>query len=398
MPESWEESHVRKAFEPFGRISSLFLQKNAIGTFAFICYGSEKESDREYGPKCANAAVQAMHEREIDGKKLYVTEAKKKEQRKTQLEQETQKYKNSKKRCNLFVKNFDASTTEEDLRNLFIEYGEIESLRLFQQKDGKSPYAFVCFKTPDAASSCKNANLGLNGKPIYINHYEMKQTRDIQNEAAKDKKDWQRYQSENATLPENFQNFEQIQVLLRLLMGQIQNKNINMPPQGHMGNSRPQGPMQHNNYGNQGGNRNYGNRQGGNQPHYQGGNPRMQHSGMPQPGMPQPMPHAGMPQPSGMQGMPGPQVTPSNDPNANGFYSKTMPIYAAITEINPNYKNTVGGAIFQFVTQIVGQDFGPKVTGMLIDLPIAEIQKFVTNYDLFQQRVQQAQQLLVQQK
>lgn len=105
-----------------------------------------------------------------------------------------------------------------------------------------------------------------------------------------------------------------------------------------------------------------------------------------------------MPQPSSMQGMPGPQVTPSNDPNSNQFYAKTMPIYAAITEINPNYKNTVGGAIFHFVTQIVGQEYGPKVTGMLIDLPIGEIQKFVTNYDLFQQRVQQAQQLLVQQK
>jgi hypothetical protein len=57
MPDSWDESHIRKAFEPFGRISSLFLQKNSIGTFAFICYGSEKEGDREYGPKCAIAAV-----------------------------------------------------------------------------------------------------------------------------------------------------------------------------------------------------------------------------------------------------------------------------------------------------------------------------------------------------
>ena len=59
------------------------------------------------------------------------------------------------------------------------------------------PFAFVCFKTPDAASQCKNANLQMNGKPLYINHYEMKQQRDLLNESNKDKQDWQRYQAEN---------------------------------------------------------------------------------------------------------------------------------------------------------------------------------------------------------
>jgi hypothetical protein len=34
---------------------------------------------------------------------------------------------------------------------------------------------------------------------------------------------------------------------------------------------------------------------------------------------------------------------------------------------------------------------------MLIDLPIEEIQKYLVNFDLFTQRMQQAQQLLMQQ-
>lgn len=119
---------------------------------------------------------------------------------------------------------------------------------------------------------------------------------------------------------------------------------------------------------------------------------------MPQPNRGMPMPQAvGMPMPAGGQ-VAQPQITSSNDPRSQEFYSRTMPIFAAITEINPTYKQTVGSQIFQFVTQLVGQDFGPKITGMLIDLPIAEIQKFCTNYDLFQQRVQQAQQLLTQQQ
>ena len=88
----------------------------------------------------------------ILGKILYVNEALKKSDREKELAHETLRYKNSKKRCNLYVKNFLAETTEEDLKNLFSIYGEIESLKLYTQKENKLPYAFVCFKTPDAAS------------------------------------------------------------------------------------------------------------------------------------------------------------------------------------------------------------------------------------------------------
>ena len=50
--------------------------------------------------------------------------------------------------------------------------------------------------------------------------------------------------------------------------------------------------------------------------------------------------------------------------------------------MNPQYKQTVGGAIFEFVQNLV-HGYAPKVTGMLIDLPVAEIQKYMVNFDLF---------------
>merc|ERR1712139_211875 len=115
--------------------------------------------------------------------------------------------------------------------------------------------------------------------------------------------------------------------------------------------------------------------------------------------MPMQMPATQQPMPS-TQPMPNPnqqmpvnqlQIVQSNDPNSNDFYAKTMPIYAAITEINPSYKQIVGSNIFEFVTKLVGTQFAPKITGMLIDLPIVEIQRYCTNFDLFAQRVQQAQ-------
>jgi hypothetical protein len=93
----------------------------------------------------------------------------------------------------------------------------------------------------------------------------------------------------------------------------------------------------------------------------------------------------------------GPQFAPSEDPMANELYGKIMPIFAAITDINPSYKQTVGSAIFEFVTRISGPNFAPKITGMLIDLSVNEIRNIVTNFDLFAQRVQQALTLLTQQ-
>jgi hypothetical protein len=108
-----------------------------------------------------------------------------------------------------------------------------------------------------------------------------------------------------------------------------------------------------------------------------------------------PMPQAGgMPMPDGGQ-VAQPEIATSNDPKSQEFYSKTMPIFATITEINPSYKKTVGVAIFKFVTQIVGKDLSPEITGILIDLPIKEIHRFCKNYDLFQLRVQQALDVLL---
>ncbi len=219
-----------KHFEAFGNITSLFLGSNQIGKYAFVCYGVPDSADREYGPNCAAKAVQEMNNKEIGGKMLYVTPAQKKSEREKELAHESLKYKNSKKRCNLYVKNFSETTTEENLRDLFSPYGEIESLKLFSQKDGKQPYAFVCFKTPDIASQVRATPLQLNGRPLFINHYEVKSQRDLANELNKDKQDFTRYQQENFSSGLEFQNYDQISSLLRLLMHAVQ-KNGGLPGQ-----------------------------------------------------------------------------------------------------------------------------------------------------------------------
>jgi RNA recognition motif-containing protein len=56
-------------------------------------------------------------------KPLYVSPGMKKEERKKAIQHEANKFKTSKKRCNLFVKNFPDNTTEDDLKRIFSDFG-----------------------------------------------------------------------------------------------------------------------------------------------------------------------------------------------------------------------------------------------------------------------------------
>ena len=91
---------------------------------AFVCFED---------PDTAAKAVEEMNEKEFDGQKIYVAEALKKQQ----LDKEILKFKNAKKRCNLFVKGFPPDTDEAKLTEFFeglTHPKAIESLRLERDK------------------------------------------------------------------------------------------------------------------------------------------------------------------------------------------------------------------------------------------------------------------------
>ena len=65
----------------------------------------------------------------------------------------------------VYVGNLSYSTTEDTLRTLFAEYGEIESVNLITDRDTGRPkgFAFVEMSTEQAARA---AISGLNGKSV----------------------------------------------------------------------------------------------------------------------------------------------------------------------------------------------------------------------------------------
>ena len=97
--------------------------------------------------------------------------------------------------------------------------------------------------------------------------------------------------------------------------------------------------------------------------------------------------------------MPQQQMTPemmAHQQKVQQFMQKATIIIPSIQEMNPKYKEQVGNCIYDFVHQQVGPERAPKVTGMLIDLPIEEIKNYMANYDMFTTKVNEANKLLQQ--
>merc|ERR1712086_1234810 len=90
------------------------------------------------------------------------------------------------------------------------------------------------------------------------------------------------------------------------------------------------------------------------------------------------------------------QMPQTQDPAAAAFYAKTHKIVPSVKADNPHLKQHVGNAIFDFVTQLRGQSLAPKITGMLIDLPLEETQMYLMNYPEFVKKVNEAANLLTQ--
>lgn len=136
---AWKEAELTELFSKLGDIKSIAVMEkiDKDGTpkpFAFVCF--DRPNERTYGPECAQRAVNDLHDKEIDGFKLYVQPALPAPQRQAQVLREQQRFKNSKKKCNLFVKGFPSTFTEENLRAIFGQFGEIESIRILPTQDG----------------------------------------------------------------------------------------------------------------------------------------------------------------------------------------------------------------------------------------------------------------------
>jgi len=60
--------------------------------------------------------------------------------------------------------------------------------------------------------------------------------------------------------------------------------------------------------------------------------------------------------------------------HSSKFLFQASKILPSVTERNPYLKDQVGNLIYDFVAQVIDPDKAPKITGMLIELPVPQIQ------------------------
>jgi len=82
------------------------------------------------------------------------------------------------------------------------------------------------------------------------------------------------------------------------------------------------------------------------------------------------------------------------DPQINEYNQRGFYMLPGIVPHNANLKQFVGEFIYDYVVKFVGEDLAPKITGMLIDLPIEEIKGYLYDFYRLQQKIFEARQIL----
>jgi len=92
FPADWDEAKLREIFSKYGDINSMKMMsvlrsgQEQESKFALICYS--KKEDLEYGPRCAQNAIDQENEKVYDGQAIYVREALKKAYREIEKRKE----------------------------------------------------------------------------------------------------------------------------------------------------------------------------------------------------------------------------------------------------------------------------------------------------------------------
>lgn len=182
LDESVDDDGLNAMFKPYGEIQSAVIQRDESGKskgFGFVNFVNHE---------AAQAACEALNEKEIsEGRKLYVGRAQKKSERMDELRRQFENLKMERNMkyqgVNLYVKNLDEQVDENRLKEEFMPFGALASVKLMVDEAGRSRgFGFVCFSAPEEASKAiaeLNGKL-LFGKPLYVAHAQRKDERRAQ--------------------------------------------------------------------------------------------------------------------------------------------------------------------------------------------------------------------------
>ncbi|KAK7277367.1 hypothetical protein RIF29_18518 [Crotalaria pallida] len=179
LSETYTDEDLKQLFGPFGTITSAVVMKDVNGKsrcFGFVNFQS---------PDSAAAAAERLNGTTTSGDKvLFVGRAQSKAEReadlKAKFEQERMGRYEKLQGANLYLKNLDDNTTDDNLKELFSEFGTITSCKVMVDSNGNSKGSgFVAFSTPEEANKALNEMNGkmIGRKPLYVAVAQRKEER-----------------------------------------------------------------------------------------------------------------------------------------------------------------------------------------------------------------------------
>ncbi|GBM21540.1 Polyadenylate-binding protein 3 [Araneus ventricosus] len=167
---SWDDYNLVGEFERFGeildaKVSQTDGQSNGYGFVRFQKHSSAK------------IAIEAMHNRVINNKKLVVQPFVYKDNVKTTADPIKEVEEKPIQPNNLFIKNLPKDMDENELRDLFKKFGAIQSVRVATDSAQKSKgYGFVCFHSEMVAAKAQKQMDGLSykSKILEVSFYKKK--------------------------------------------------------------------------------------------------------------------------------------------------------------------------------------------------------------------------------
>lgn len=160
------QKELYDTFEAFGTILSSKIAVDEKGNskgFGYVHFETEDAASR---------AIEAINGMSIFGQLVYVGYFIPRNSRKSEAGKSHFN--------NIYVKSFPPETTDDSLKEMFSEFGEIQSCCVSLDSDGKSKgFGFVCFSNPEDAENAVKAMHGkeMNGRQLYVNRAQRKEER-----------------------------------------------------------------------------------------------------------------------------------------------------------------------------------------------------------------------------
>jgi len=180
VPKSWNKDKFESIFQKFGTITSVCLptENDEHKGFGFVNYEKHEEA--------LEAVNQGKNIPTGESSPLYVDRFQKKTERKLTLERLSVNIRRERaektKNLNLYVKNLEDDVDDERLKEMFSEFGKVNSAVVMRSNGISRGFGFVCFENEaEAEKALQQMRMKQVGKkPLYVARAQGKEERRIQ--------------------------------------------------------------------------------------------------------------------------------------------------------------------------------------------------------------------------